>query len=175
MTTLIQPAIAVMNRLKYPQKFILISILFALPLAVVMTVLIAQFDERINFARKELDGAAYLRPLRRLIEDVPQQRALAHLYLSGDTNLKTAVMSRQAQIDVGFKAVEAIDQRLGESVPLDAVFRDESGRAVRLGDYFASGKPVETSRSANRGKYCVLQSMVTNRSPSGSDSRPQQE
>jgi protein SCO1/2 len=37
--------------------------------------------------------------------------------------------------DVGF------DQRLGESVPLDAVFRDESGQAVRLGDYF-TGKPV---------------------------------
>jgi len=37
--------------------------------------------------------------------------------------------------DVGF------DQRLNEQVPLDLVFRDEGGRAVRLGDYFG-GKPV---------------------------------
>ncbi len=37
--------------------------------------------------------------------------------------------------DVGF------DQRLNEQVPLDLVFRDETGRAVRLGDYFG-GKPV---------------------------------
>jgi protein SCO1/2 len=37
--------------------------------------------------------------------------------------------------DVGF------DQRLGEKVPLDAVFRDESGRAVKLGDYFGK-RPV---------------------------------
>jgi protein SCO1 len=37
--------------------------------------------------------------------------------------------------DVGF------DQRLGEKVPLDAVFRDESGRTVKLGDYFGS-RPV---------------------------------
>lgn len=35
-----------------------------------------------------------------------------------------------------------IDQRLGESIPLDLRFRDESGRDVRIGDYFGAGKPV---------------------------------
>jgi len=34
-----------------------------------------------------------------------------------------------------------IDQKLGQQVPLDIVFRDETGRAVRLGDYLGS-KPV---------------------------------
>ncbi|MGQ0760794.1 MAG: SCO family protein [Acidobacteriota bacterium] len=34
-----------------------------------------------------------------------------------------------------------IDQRLNEQVPLDAVFKDEQGREVRLGEYF-KGKPV---------------------------------
>ena len=37
--------------------------------------------------------------------------------------------------DLGF------DQRLGESLPMDVSFRDESGAAVRLGDYFGD-KPV---------------------------------
>jgi protein SCO1/2 len=35
----------------------------------------------------------------------------------------------------------SIDQRLNEQVPLDLTFRDENGRAVRLGDYFET-KPV---------------------------------
>jgi protein SCO1/2 len=34
-----------------------------------------------------------------------------------------------------------IDQRLGQQLPLDASFRDESGKAVKLGDYFGK-KPV---------------------------------
>jgi protein SCO1/2 len=34
-----------------------------------------------------------------------------------------------------------IDQRLNAQVPLDLMFRDETGKAVRLGDYFG-GKPV---------------------------------
>jgi protein SCO1 len=44
----------------------------------------------------------------------------------------------QALRDVGF------DQRLGETLPLDAALRDESGRAVRLGDYFGR-RPVVLS------------------------------
>jgi protein SCO1 len=38
------------------------------------------------------------------------------------------------------KAVK-IDQRLGQQLPLDAQFRDETGKTVRLGDYFGK-KPV---------------------------------
>jgi protein SCO1/2 len=34
-----------------------------------------------------------------------------------------------------------IDQRLGQQIPLDATFRDEAGKTVRLGDYFGK-KPV---------------------------------
>ena len=35
-----------------------------------------------------------------------------------------------------------IDQKLNEQVPLDLVFRDESGREVTLGEYFNHGRPV---------------------------------
>jgi protein SCO1/2 len=48
--------------------------------------------------------------------------------------------------DVKPKGLEnvGIEQHLGEQLPLDLPFRDESGRAVRLGDYFGS-KPVVLS------------------------------
>lgn len=35
-----------------------------------------------------------------------------------------------------------IEQKLGESLPLDAEFKDEDGKSVKLGDYFAKGRPV---------------------------------
>jgi protein SCO1/2 len=35
-----------------------------------------------------------------------------------------------------------VDQRLNHPVPLDLEFTDESGRTVRLGDYFGAKKPV---------------------------------
>ena len=38
-----------------------------------------------------------------------------------------------------------IEQRLNQQVPLDLEFRDETGRPVRLGEYFHAGKPVVLS------------------------------
>jgi len=35
-----------------------------------------------------------------------------------------------------------IEQRLGEQLPFDATFKNEEGNAVRLGDYFKSGRPA---------------------------------
>jgi Uncharacterized protein SCO1/SenC/PrrC, involved in biogenesis of respiratory and photosynthetic systems len=35
-----------------------------------------------------------------------------------------------------------IDQKLNEQLPLDVIFRDETGQEVRLGQYFNQGKPV---------------------------------
>ncbi len=35
-----------------------------------------------------------------------------------------------------------IEQRLNEQIPLDAVFKDETGRELQLGEYFREGKPV---------------------------------
>ena len=48
--------------------------------------------------------------------------------------------------DVKPKGLEnvGIEQHLGHELPLDLAFRDESGKAVRLGDYFGS-KPVVVS------------------------------
>jgi protein SCO1/2 len=46
-----------------------------------------------------------------------------------------ALNAQRIQEQVGF------EQRLGESLPLDLPFRDETGRDVRLGDYFGS-RPV---------------------------------
>lgn len=59
--------------------------------------------------------------------------ALAGLVFAGAAR---ADQERPAALrDVGF------DQRLGESVPLDAAFRDETGATVHLRDYFGD-KPV---------------------------------
>ncbi|HZP23265.1 MAG TPA: SCO family protein [Terriglobales bacterium] len=35
-----------------------------------------------------------------------------------------------------------IDQRLNQQLPLDLEFKDETGKAVKLGDYFQKGRPV---------------------------------
>ncbi|MFB3916870.1 MAG: SCO family protein [Terriglobales bacterium] len=55
-----------------------------------------------------------------------------------------AQMTRAPRVEVlppGLGRVN-IEQHLGQQVPLDLLFRDESGRTVALGQYFNNGKPV---------------------------------
>jgi protein SCO1/2 len=49
-------------------------------------------------------------------------------------------LDNQASATPGPLEGVVIEQHLGASLPLDAVFRDDEGREVRLGDYFGPGK-----------------------------------
>jgi protein SCO1 len=60
---------------------------------------------------------------------------LALLLASGTAPSPVVLKPPDALREVGF------DQKLGESLPLDVALRDESGKTVRLGDYFGR-KPV---------------------------------
>lgn len=71
------PSMTLMGRLNYVEKFVLISVLFAAPLAAVMCAYITDANAQIDFTRSELQGTRYLRPLFTLYADVLQSRYLA--------------------------------------------------------------------------------------------------
>src|SRR6476620_1230288 len=97
MRMLFTPAIGLMNRLKYPQKFALISLLFAMPLALVMVLLLSEINLKIDFAQKEIYGDAYLRPLRHLLEDSLHDRVLAR-GAAGNASYQTELQANEARI-----------------------------------------------------------------------------
>jgi protein SCO1/2 len=47
-----------------------------------------------------------------------------------------------SQVSPSDLANVGIDQRLNQQIPLDLQFKDETGKTVKLGDYFRSGRPV---------------------------------
>ena len=108
-----------LNKLKYPQKFGLISLLFILPLAVVIYLLVVELNIRIDhFGWREKYGTEYLRSLRELLEDVQQHRNITYKYISrGDTAPNNELLTLQSQIDRNFEALELVDQQYG--VPLE--------------------------------------------------------
>ncbi len=66
---------------------------------------------------------------------LPGAPTRAQGYGTGDTGGQSSNVVPESFQGIGF------DQRLGEELPLDAVFVDEAGREVRLGTYFGS-RPV---------------------------------
>ena len=128
--TLFKPAIALMNRLKYPQKFFLISLLFVLPLALVMNLLISELDSRIEFTQKEIYGTAYLRPLNQLWQYIPQrQLILQRQFYKNAQSLKTASPSQelpelQKKIEQEFVKLTEVDRQLGQQMQAKERLRD---------------------------------------------------
>ena len=81
MARLLVPAVGLMNRLRYPQKFLLISLLFAVPLGLMMFLWLTQIGEQLAFARQERMGLRYANGLAQVFEpygdDVAGLRAAA--------------------------------------------------------------------------------------------------
>jgi len=60
------PAVRLLNRLNFPQKFTLISLLFCIPLGLILLFLNTTFLQRLRATDLEIDGVRYLIPLQNL-------------------------------------------------------------------------------------------------------------
>src|SRR6478672_4156699 len=109
MKSLFNPAIKLMNRLKYRQKFVLITLLLVAPLAMVLFLLLSGIDEGTTMAQSELDGTRYLRPLRQLLEHLPEEKIMATGVVGGNQALKSLAVAKQAQVAQDFEALRQVD------------------------------------------------------------------
>jgi PAS domain S-box-containing protein len=138
MTSLFRPAVRLMNRLKYPQKFLLISLLFSVPLVLVTALLLDEVDSRIRFAEREMQGNNYLRPLRSLMEYIPQSERLVYAYPTWKQGGMPDVEAKLAQIETTMRQVDAAEQKYGATLSTktryDELKRSYNNLRQRLSD-----------------------------------------
>jgi len=114
MQSLFAPAIAVMNRLKYVQKFLLVGLLLVLPLGLVMSQYLAEVEYDINFSAKERLGLEYNAPLVNLLREFEQHAAVSSAFLSGASSTnETDMQPIQELIDTRIAQVDAVHASLG--------------------------------------------------------------
>src|SRR5258707_3005345 len=104
------PARSLMGRLKYLEKFLLIVVLFVLPLATVMYAYITDANAQIDFANSELSGTRYLRPLNALFADV------LHARLASQSGAAADLTTAQKAITTDMAAVAIVEGELGASL-----------------------------------------------------------
>src|SRR5688572_1526319 len=113
MRSLFRPAVLVMNRLKYPQKFLLVGLLLVLPLFLVLSQYIVQINKDINFTAKEQLGLIYNAPLVKFLQGIQQHSALSQSLANGDKSVTDALIKKQVDVDAAVKEVDAVDRTLG--------------------------------------------------------------
>ncbi|MGL4379482.1 MAG: SpoIIE family protein phosphatase [Microcoleaceae cyanobacterium] len=118
-----QPAINFLNTLNYPRKFILISLVFALPLVLMISVIFAEINTRIAFIQKEIYGTEYLRPLRKLRDSLSQSQLLNYRCpknLDSDYYLPEI----KVKIEEDFKILAQTNRKLGSFLNTEKLYAE---------------------------------------------------
>src|SRR5262245_16756688 len=115
MTFLFNPAIALMNRLKYPQKFLVIGLLL-LPFGWVLSRYLAAANFDRDFAAKEQIGVTYLVPVTDLLQSLQTEMALGSAVQQGGSDFAGNLQEVQDEVEQAIADVDTVDQELGVSL-----------------------------------------------------------
>jgi signal transduction histidine kinase/DNA-binding response OmpR family regulator len=124
MQRFLRPAVSLMHRLGYRQKFTLVSLIFMLPLALVIVLLVGEIGARIAFSAREMQGTAYLRPLRLLLEELPRSRLLLRQHLVGDQTNPDAILAAHARVDTIFVQLAIAESHHGFDLGSTGLYRE---------------------------------------------------
>jgi methyl-accepting chemotaxis protein len=93
MKMLLTPAIRLMQRLRLLPKFMLVCLVFLLPLALATTLLISELGKSLAQAQDAQRGVAYVRQLQEGTRLLQQRRGLEHLRLSGKAGMDNTALN----------------------------------------------------------------------------------
>lgn len=119
MDFLISPAIALMDRLRYPAKFALLFTVVLIPMLLMAGTLVRQFQTEANASKQERNGLRYLAALRTPIEHIQQHRGMTNAFRNGATQFKDRIFSKREEIDSYFAALEKVDSELRGALKTD--------------------------------------------------------
>ena len=117
MKMLLTPAIRLMQRLRLLPKFMLVCLVFLLPLALATTLLISELGKSLAQAQDAQQGIAYVRQLQQGTRLLQQRRGLEHLRLSGKAGMDntalnpriTAALAALARLPAGAGLAQAAE------------------------------------------------------------------
>jgi signal transduction histidine kinase/FixJ family two-component response regulator len=102
-----------MNRLRYPRKFLLISLVFAIPLGLTLALWLTELQQRIAFAEKERAGIEYVGAVERVLEPL--------------------LLGREGDSAAAARELDALDRRLGAELETSELWASVRGPMLDVG------------------------------------------
>ena len=99
MRSVFRPSISLMSRLRIPQKFIGLGLIYLVAVAGVGYSLYLQLSQVIVSSRQELEGIALIKPMTRTMQLLQEHRGLTSGLLGGDESLREIRAGRQVELN----------------------------------------------------------------------------
>lgn len=155
-----RPALAVLNRLRYAPKFVLVGAVLLVPFAFTAYLQYAGASASEEFSRKEVQGVTYISKLNDFLVSVQRRRILTVGVLSGENRYRQALSETAAAADAAVAAVDKVDAELGEGLKTSARWADIKGRWVQVRD--ASHGSATAADTAYAGLVAMVTSLIVN-------------
>jgi methyl-accepting chemotaxis protein WspA len=134
-----------MKNLKLWQRFALMGAVTLLPFTLMTYRMVSSIRVlSVNFARQELIGVAYCRPLLSLLKDLQVHRGMTAASLSGDASLASALDAKHVEIENDLKSIDAVDHQLGGALRTTDEWTALRAAASALLDKNVKGSPDES-------------------------------
>lgn len=124
MRALVSPAITLMNRLRYPNKFITLGVAVFAVLLVLLYSVYSNLSRDIDVASHELSGLQMLKPMNRMVQLMQQHRGLSSGVLNGNESMKEKRAAKEKEVA---DAVVATDAALPAALRESAQWKDIRG------------------------------------------------
>ena len=120
MQTLFAPAVALMNRLRYRSKFLLLGTALTVVLGVLLFSVYTLLSRDIQTAQNELNGLQMIKPLNRMAQYMQQHRGLSSGVLNGNEAMKDKRAAKEKEV---VEAVVAADASLSPALRENQIWK----------------------------------------------------
>ena len=91
-----------LSGLRISRKILISSLVFALPILVLLYYVVIGFNHHMSFSRQEIWGMRLVDPLQRLSELVSEHQIMVRLYIEGDRQIEQRIEAVSSRIDEAF-------------------------------------------------------------------------
>lgn len=125
MKALFAPAIALMSRLRYRNKFLLLGAAVGVVIAVLLYTVFVNLSRDIKVAEDELAGLQMLKPMNRMVQFMQQHRGLSSGVLNGNEAMKDKRAAKEKELADAVMATDAALSGKLRDLPAWKVIRDD--------------------------------------------------
>jgi signal transduction histidine kinase len=111
MKYLFEPAVRLMNRLRYVYKFSIIGLLIVLQASALIYLLVSELNKNIDFAVRERAGIQYVKALSDLFDEAQVYRNVHYDFLHGQGTFQEDVIAQETKVDAALTTVEEVDKQ----------------------------------------------------------------
>ncbi len=165
MKSLLAPVVLLMQRLRLLPKFALVSMLFMLPLVLVLALLYGELTKSVVTAERERVGVRYVRELEEVMRQTQKHRALRHMQLSGNAGASEAAAQTRNAVDAGMTLLDQ-GSEAGRQFDADQAWAEikKDWLAIKERNASTSAKDSYAAHTALIEQMVKLNTLVADRS-----------